>query len=339
MQKLRWTERGWSRGFSYCSWKFQSGSGVGGDDGEQVEGSGLRLGRHCALGNCGDGANGLRFALTEREFGGAGPNGCAAWPRHAWTWRSYRATELHVMALGPTSGRAGGRTLEGLCGSRDRPADRPTFSGWPMDQRRPRRSGREVASSAGREEAADERGQRPCAWRDARGRSSGPCADPSAGRAGGSGAGRGDLQRAVSHADARPGPQSEHSLFRVRSRTPVPFRGHKFVRRRLGGACQLGGPAFLRGFSRGEPLAIAPSEGFVAVRAGGGARVVPPGILNVSVARKNPVEVWRIAKCRSWSVIVRKRSVQGSRQLLLQRYQKLSLAATKTVTLNTRKAA
>src|SRR5271154_5682387 len=22
MQKLRWTERGWSRGFSYCSWKF-----------------------------------------------------------------------------------------------------------------------------------------------------------------------------------------------------------------------------------------------------------------------------------------------------------------------------
>src|SRR3984885_11123758 len=70
--------------------------------------------------------NGLRFAPTEREFGGAGPNGCAAWPRHAWTWRSYRATELHVMVLGPTSGRAGGRTLEGLCGSRDRPADRPT---------------------------------------------------------------------------------------------------------------------------------------------------------------------------------------------------------------------
>src|ERR1700683_1656437 len=29
MQKLRWSERGWSRGFSYCSWKFQSGSGVG----------------------------------------------------------------------------------------------------------------------------------------------------------------------------------------------------------------------------------------------------------------------------------------------------------------------
>ncbi len=176
------------RGFSYCSWKFQSRSGVGGDDGEQVEGSGLRLGRHCALGNCGGRANGLRFAPTEREFGGAGPNGCAAWPRPAWTWRSYRATELHVMVLGPTSGRAGGRTLEGLCGSRDRPADRPTFSGWPMDQRRPRRSGREVASSAGREEAADERGQRLCAWRDARGRSSGPCADPSAGRAGGSGA-------------------------------------------------------------------------------------------------------------------------------------------------------
>ena len=188
MQKLRWTERAWSRGFSYCSWKFQSRSGVGGDDGEQVEGSGLRLGRHCALGNCGGRANGLRFAPTEREFGGAGPNGCAAWPRPAWTWRSYRATELHVMVLGPTSGRAGGRTLEGLCGSRDRPADRPTFSGWPMDQRRPRRSGREVASSAGREEAADERGQRLCAWRDARGRSSGPCADPSAGRAGGSGA-------------------------------------------------------------------------------------------------------------------------------------------------------
>ena len=90
--------------------------------------------------------------------------------------------------LWPTSGRAGGRTLEGLCGSRDRPVDRPTFSGWPMDQRRPRRSGREVASSAGREEAADERGQRLCAWWDARGRSSGPCANPSAGRAGGSGA-------------------------------------------------------------------------------------------------------------------------------------------------------
>ena len=83
MQKLRWTERGWSRGFSYCSWKFQSGSGVGGDDREQVEGSGLRLGRRCALGDCGGGANGLRFAPTEREFGGAGPNGCAAWPRHA----------------------------------------------------------------------------------------------------------------------------------------------------------------------------------------------------------------------------------------------------------------
>ncbi len=117
-----------------------------------------------------------------------GPNGCAAWPRHAWTWRSYRATELHVMVLGPTSGRAGGRTLEGLCGSRDRPVDRPTFSGWPMDQRRPRRSGREVASSAGREEAADERGQRLCAWRDARGRSSGPCGSRAAARAGGSGA-------------------------------------------------------------------------------------------------------------------------------------------------------
>ena len=48
MQKLRWTERGWSRGFSYCSWKFQSRSGVGGDDGEQVEGSGHRLGRRTA---------------------------------------------------------------------------------------------------------------------------------------------------------------------------------------------------------------------------------------------------------------------------------------------------
>ena len=30
--------------------------------------------------------------------------------------------------------------------------------------------------------------------------------------------GLGDLQRAVSHADARPGPQREHSRFRVRSR-------------------------------------------------------------------------------------------------------------------------
>ena len=28
MQKLRWTERGWSRGFSYCSWKFQLGSAL-----------------------------------------------------------------------------------------------------------------------------------------------------------------------------------------------------------------------------------------------------------------------------------------------------------------------
>src|SRR6202161_3276040 len=128
------------------------GIGRWSDDGEQVEGSGLRLGRHCAVGHGGGGANGLRFAPTEGEFGGAGPNGCAAWPRHAWTWRSYRATELHVMVLRPTSGRAGGRTLEGLCGSRDRPADRPTFSGWPMDQRRPRRSGREGASSAGRGE-------------------------------------------------------------------------------------------------------------------------------------------------------------------------------------------
>ena len=40
----------------------------------------------------------------------------------------------------------------------------------------------------GRAEAADGRGRRLCVWRDATGRSSGPCADPWAGRAGGSGA-------------------------------------------------------------------------------------------------------------------------------------------------------
>ena len=189
MQKLRWTERGWSREFSCGLWNFQSGLGVGSDDREQVEGPGLPRGRGCDLRDCGRAANGLRFALTEREFGGAGPNGCVAWPRHArTTWSSYRATELRVMVPGPASGRAGGRTGGGLCGSRDRPADRPTFSGRPMDRRRPRRSGREVASSAGREEAADERGRLLCAWRDARGRSSGPYAVPWAGRAEGSGA-------------------------------------------------------------------------------------------------------------------------------------------------------
>ncbi len=189
MQKLRWTERGWRRGFRCGLWNFQSGWGVGGDDSEQMEGSGLPRGRRCELRDCGRAANGLRFALTEREFGGVGPNGCVACPRHArTTWSSYLAIELRVMVLGPASGRAGGRTGGGLCGSRDRPADRPTFSGRPMDRRRPRRSGREVASSAGRKEAADERGRRLCAWRDARGRSIGPYADPWAGRAGGSGA-------------------------------------------------------------------------------------------------------------------------------------------------------
>ena len=41
MQKLRWTERGWGRGFSCRLWDFQSGLGVGGDDREQMEAPGF----------------------------------------------------------------------------------------------------------------------------------------------------------------------------------------------------------------------------------------------------------------------------------------------------------
>src|ERR1700684_4098057 len=43
MQKLRWTERGWSRGFSYCLWKFQSGSGVGATTENRWKGLGFAL--------------------------------------------------------------------------------------------------------------------------------------------------------------------------------------------------------------------------------------------------------------------------------------------------------
>src|ERR1700684_3047586 len=52
---------------------------------EPVEGSGLPRGRRCDLRDCGRAADDLRLALTEREFDGAGPNGCVAWPRHART--------------------------------------------------------------------------------------------------------------------------------------------------------------------------------------------------------------------------------------------------------------
>ena len=93
-----------------------------------------------------------------------------------------------VMVLGPASGKFGGQTGEGLCGSKDRPADCPAFPGRRTDRRLPRSLGAVAVSPEGRGEAVDGRGRRPRAWRDATSRSSGPYAGPWAGRAGGSGA-------------------------------------------------------------------------------------------------------------------------------------------------------
>ena len=83
MQKLRWTERGWSRGFSYCYGNFSRDRALEATTENRSKALGFALVAIARLEMAGGGANGLRFAPTEREFGGAGPNGCAAWPRHA----------------------------------------------------------------------------------------------------------------------------------------------------------------------------------------------------------------------------------------------------------------
>jgi hypothetical protein len=89
-----------------------------------------------------------------------------------------------VMVLGRASAKAGGQTGEDPRRNKGRHADRPAFA----DRRRPSSIGLEAASPDGRVEAADGRGRRLCAWRDAISRSSGPYAGPWAGRAGESGA-------------------------------------------------------------------------------------------------------------------------------------------------------
>ena len=85
MQKLRWTERGWSRGFSFGLWNFQSGLVRcrrlrGASRGLWTASSSpLRRSRGWRA------ADSLRFALASLEIGCAGPSVFVACPRHAGT--------------------------------------------------------------------------------------------------------------------------------------------------------------------------------------------------------------------------------------------------------------
>ena len=136
MQKLRWTERGWSRGFSCGLWNFRSGLVRcrrlrGASRGLWMASSSpLRRSRGWRA------TDSPRFALARVEIGCAGPNVFVACPRHAETRPGVclRRRGWQVMVLGPASGKAGGQTGEHPHRSRRRRAVRPAFPGRRTDR-------------------------------------------------------------------------------------------------------------------------------------------------------------------------------------------------------------
>ena len=162
---------------------------VVGGCGEQVEASGRRLRRHCGVRE--GGARPTAFVSRSRAWRLDAPGQVCSWRARGMQGRlgvCLRRRGSQVMVLGPASGKAGGQTGEDPRRSKRRRALRPAFPGRRTDRRGLRSSCLEAASPDGRAEAADGRGRRVRAWRDATGRSSGPCAGPWAGHAGGSGA-------------------------------------------------------------------------------------------------------------------------------------------------------
>ena len=107
-------------------WDWRLGRGGG----EQVEASGRRRGRHCGIrdGGCGPAA----FVSRSQAGRLAASGQMCSW--HAGRMQGQPGACLgrggwRVMVLGPASGKFGGQTGEGLCGSKDRPADYPAFPG------------------------------------------------------------------------------------------------------------------------------------------------------------------------------------------------------------------
>ena len=140
MQKLRWTERDWSRGFSFSLWNFQSGlmplGAASGSKSRRLEGVFVAI------------AAFERVARGRQPWFLAGEPG--DWMRRAKCVRGVPKAcrddlvfvsgdgGSQVMVLGPASGKAGGQTGEDPRRNKGRRADRPTFSGWRTDRRRSR---------------------------------------------------------------------------------------------------------------------------------------------------------------------------------------------------------
>ena len=140
MQKLRWTERGWGRGFSFSLWIFQSGL------------TPWRQPRWASRGLCPASSSPLRRwrGLARGGLPAFRAREARDWMRRAicvrgmpeaceddrgiclgrWGWL--------VMVLGPASAKAGGQRGDDPRRSKGRRADRPAVRGRRTDRRRPR---------------------------------------------------------------------------------------------------------------------------------------------------------------------------------------------------------
>jgi hypothetical protein len=161
MQKLRWTECGWSRGVGFGLWNFQSGL--------------MRWQRRRGTSRGVPTAPSSSFAAFAmagawaKAFVSRSQAGRLAATKQMCSWHArpmqgrpgacLGRSGSRVMVPEPASGRAGGQIGEGLCGSRDRPADCPTFA----DRRLPRSFGPVATWPEGRAEATGARGRRLCA--------------------------------------------------------------------------------------------------------------------------------------------------------------------------------
>src|SRR6202161_2928591 len=193
-QKLRWTERGWSRGFSFSQLQLMDFSvGIDALEATAVGKSRPLPGVFLAVASLervGARSTACVFAVARRKIGCAGQYVFAACPRDARATGVFvlRRRGWLVMVLGPASAKAGGQTGDDQRRSKGRRADRLAVPGRRTDRGGPGWFGVAAASPEGGAEAAAGRGRHARAWWDATSRSSGPCAGPWAGHAGGSGA-------------------------------------------------------------------------------------------------------------------------------------------------------
>src|ERR1700685_1948669 len=143
-QKLRWTERGWSRGFSFSQLQLMDFSvGIDALEATAVGKSRPLAGVFLAVASFERGgarATACVFAVARRKIGCAGQYVFAACPRDARATGVFvlRRRGWLVMVLGPASAKAGGQTGDDQRRSKGRRADRLAVPGRRTERRRPR---------------------------------------------------------------------------------------------------------------------------------------------------------------------------------------------------------